>query len=70
MGRRRAYTSSRDVVEMHFDVPRMLSNRFKQALVESEFSTQAEFFRFHIIRFVESKEKRQRCGTTKEDVVE
>jgi len=48
---------SKDKVEMHFDAPRVLANRFKRALAVSKFSTQAEFFRFHMIQFVESKEK-------------
>ena len=43
---------SRDKIEIHFDAPRVLANLFKQALAESEWSSQAEFFRFHMMQFV------------------
>jgi len=53
---------SSDEVEKHFNAPRALDERFKEALRKSEFRTQSEFFRFHMMQFVhnfESKEKRR-----------
>lgn len=52
----------RDDVEKHFNCSRALDERFKQALAESEFRTQSEFFRFQMMQFVhnfESKKKRR-----------
>jgi len=52
---------SRDDVAKHFNAPRALDEPFKEALRKSEFRTQSEFFRFHMMRLVhdfESKEKK------------
>jgi len=45
----------KDKVEIHFDAPRVLANLFKQALEESQWSSQAEFFRFHMMEFVRKR---------------
>ena len=53
---------SRDKVEMHFDAPRVLANLFKQALAESEWSSQAEFFRFHMMELVGDRKLSVACA--------
>lgn len=53
---------ARDNVEKHFDAPRALDKRFKEALAKSEFSTQSEFFRFCMMRLVSRFERKDAAG--------
>lgn len=50
---------SKDVVEEHFDAPRALDRRFREALTESEFRTKSEFFRFHMRQLVYDFERKE-----------
>lgn len=58
----RKETLARDNVEEHFDAPRVLDKRFKEALAKSEFSTQSEFFRFCMMRLVSRFERKDAVG--------
>ena len=53
---------ARDYVEIHFNVPRALDKRFKEALAKSEFSTQSEFLRFCMMRLVSRFERKDAVG--------
>ncbi len=55
---------SKDVVEEHFDAPRALDRRFREALTESEFRTKSEFFRFHMRQLVYDFERKETRAQT------
>jgi len=59
---------SRDEVEKHFNVARALDIRFKEVLAKSEFSTESEFFRFHMRQFVNGSESKQKIPWREESL--